>query len=184
MDAYKNKDGDLIQPNAKPGDLKFVDANGDGSLDDDDKVLMGSALPDLDFGINFNASYKNFDLSLFVNGKTGLQMYNGAKMFLYRFFRSADLNNAWTPENSNSSVFRASNSDLNVNQRVSNYFLEDASFVRLRNIQIGYTVPSVLLKKHISASCASMWEHTICSPLPTTPASIRTLPAMVFSAAG
>ncbi|MGN6420828.1 MAG: SusC/RagA family TonB-linked outer membrane protein [Pseudobacter sp.] len=147
IDGYKNKDGDLLQPNAKPGDLKFIDANGDGTIDDDDKVLMGSALPDLDFGINFNASYKNFDLSLFLNGKTGLQMYNGAKMFLYRFFRSADLNNAWTPENSNSAVFRLSNTDANVNQRVSNYFLEDASFIRLRNIQIGYTVPAGLIRK-------------------------------------
>lgn len=145
--AYKNKDGELLQPNAKPGDLKFVDVNDDGTLDDGDKVLMGSSLPDLDFGINFNASYKNWDLSMFFNGKKGLKMYNGAKMFLYRFFRSADLSNAWTPDNPNTDVFRVSNSDVNLNQRVSNYFLEDASFVRLRNIQIGYTVPSDLLKR-------------------------------------
>lgn len=147
IDNYKNKDGDLIQPNAKPGDLKFIDVNGDGNLDDDDKVLMGNALPDLDFGININATYKNFDLNLFFNGKSGMKIYNGAKMFLYRFFRSADLNNAWTPENPNSPVFRLTNSDENVNQRVSNYFLEDGSFLRMRNIQIGYTFPSELIKK-------------------------------------
>lgn len=147
IDSYKTKDGDLMQPQAKPGDLKFADANGDGYLDDNDKVLMGNALPDLDFGLNINATYKNFDLNLFFNGKSGMKMYNGAKMFLYRFFRSTDLNNAWTPETPNSPVFRLSNEDANANQRASDYFLEDASFVRLRNIQIGYTLPSDLIRK-------------------------------------
>lgn len=151
VDAYKNKDGDLLQSGAKPGDLRFVDTNNDGAIDDDDRVLMGNALPDLDFGLNINATYKAFDLSLYFNGKTGLKMYNGAKMFLYRLFRSAELSNAWSPTNTGSSVFRLSNVDENQNQRVSDYFLEDASFVRLRNIQIGYTVPAKLVQKaHIN----------------------------------
>lgn len=146
VDAYKNKQGDLLQPDAQPGDLRFVDTNDDGVIDDQDKVLMGNSLPNLDFGFNFNASYKNFDFSVYLNGKSGGKMYNGAKMFLYRFFRSADLLNAWSPSNPDGTVFRLSNIDQNLNQRVSDYFLEDASFLRLRNVQVGYTVPTELIK--------------------------------------
>lgn len=147
IDAHKNKDGDLLQPDAKPGDLRFVDVNQDGAIDDSDKVIMGNALPNLDFGLTFNASYKNFDFSMFLNGKQGQKMYNGARMFLYRQFRSTELLNAWTPGNANSAVFRLSNDDLNQNLRVSDYFLEDASFVRLRNLQLGYTFPQKLISK-------------------------------------
>ncbi|NIG56252.1 TonB-dependent receptor [Chitinophaga sp. Cy-1792] len=144
IDNYKSKTGELLQPNAKPGDLRFVDTNGDGQLDDNDKQLMGNGLPNLDYGITFNASYKNFDLMIFLNGKQGQKMYNGAKMFLYRYYRSADLLNAWTPTNTNTNIYRLSNADENENMRVSDYYLEDASFLRLRNLQLGYTLPQKL----------------------------------------
>ncbi|WP_158563364.1 SusC/RagA family TonB-linked outer membrane protein [Chitinophaga silvatica] len=144
IDAYKNKAGELIQPNAKPGDLRFVDTNGDGQLDESDKQLMGNGLPTIDYGITFNASYKNFDLMIFLNGKQGQKMYNGAKMFLYRYYRSTDLLNAWTPSNTNTNIYRLSNTDENENMRVSDYYLEDASFLRLRNLQLGYTLPQRL----------------------------------------
>ncbi len=147
VDAHVNRDGNLLQPNAKPGDIRFADTNGDGTINDNDKVLMGNGLPNLDFGLTFNASYKNFDLNLFFNGKQGQKMYNGAKMFLYRFFRSDDLLNAWSPSNTDAEMFRLSNSDQNQNFRVSDYFLEDASFIRLRNIQLGYTVPQQLTQR-------------------------------------
>lgn len=147
IDNYKSKDGKVIQPDAKPGDLKFVDVTGDGELKEDDKVVIGSPLPKVEFGLNINASYKNFDFTVFLNGKAGMKMYNGAKMFMYRFYRSTDLLNAWTPQNTNTNVYRLSNDDVNQNQRVSDYFLEDASFIRLRNIQVGYTLPSDLVRK-------------------------------------
>ncbi|WP_341842894.1 TonB-dependent receptor [Chitinophaga caseinilytica] len=147
VDAHVNKSGDKLQPNAAPGDLRFVDTNGDGELNDDDKLIMGNGLPKLDYGVTFNARYKNFDLMVFLNGKQGQKMYNGAKMFLYRFYRSADLVNAWSPSNPNSDIYRLSDADKNENLRVSDYFLEDASFLRLRNLQLGYTLPSELTKK-------------------------------------
>ncbi len=148
IDAYKNTDGNKLQPDAQPGDLKFVDADGNGTIDDGDKLIMGSGLPNLDLGLNINASYKNFDFSMFLNGKQGQKMYNATKTFLYKGFRSTDVLNAWTPTNTNTDVYRVSNNDLNFNSRVSDYFLEDASFVRLRNLQIGYTIPKEFTSKY------------------------------------
>ncbi|WP_298712850.1 TonB-dependent receptor [Chitinophaga sp.] len=147
VNAHVNKEGDKLQPQAVPGDLRFEDTNGDGILNDDDKVIMGTGLPKLDYGLTFNASWKNFDVMVFLNGKQGQKMYNGARMFLYRFYRSADLVNAWTPSNPGSDIYRLSNEDKNENLRVSDYFLEDASFLRLRNLQLGYTLPQELTKK-------------------------------------
>lgn len=146
IDAYKNKNGDLYQPDAKPGDVKFIDVNGDGEINDDDKVIVGSGLPKLDYGLNINASYKSFDFTVFFNGKYGNRMYNGAKIFLYSQVRSTDLLNAWTPDNSNSGIYRVTK-EANDKRDVSDYFLEKASFVRLRNIQIGYTLPASLVSK-------------------------------------
>ena len=147
INAYKNAAGDLLQPDAKPGDLKFIDSDNSGYIDDSDKVIMGSGLADYDLGLNFNGSYKNFDFAVFFNGKLGQNMYNGAKMFLYKESRSSDLLNAWTPSNTNTDVYRTSFNDVNGNNRVSDYFLEGASFVRLKNIQVGYTIPQSYISK-------------------------------------
>ena len=132
------------QPNAVPGDLRFVDTNGDGELTDADKQYFGSGLPDFEYGITFNANYKAFDFTLFLQGSHGNQMYNGTKVLLYRRMGdrknfSKDFLNAWTPSNTNTSVPRVSSLDANENIRPSNYFLEDASYLRIKNIQLGYT---------------------------------------------
>ncbi|MGN6437517.1 MAG: SusC/RagA family TonB-linked outer membrane protein [Agriterribacter sp.] len=145
IDAYKNKNGELYQPDAKPGDVKFVDTNNDDVIDDNDKVIMGSGLPKLDYGLNINASYKRFDLAVFFNGKAGQKMYNGAKIFLYSQVRSTDLLNAWTPDNKETGIYRATK-EANDKRDVSDYFLENASFLRLRNIQLGYSFPSALVE--------------------------------------
>jgi len=149
IDAYG------IQPNAAPGDIRYVDVSGDGSLGDDDKKYMGSGNPDFEYGITFNAKYKNFDLSMFFHGTEGNQMYNGVKMWLYRSDRdnmSPDLLNAWTPENSSSTIPRNVFGDPNGNIRSSSYFLEDASYFRLQNLQIGYTFPKDLISKALMSN--------------------------------
>lgn len=138
-----------VQPNAQPGDLRFVDTNGDGALNDNDKQFMGSGLPDLEYGITFNASYQNFDLSIFFQGSSGTEIYNGTQVLLYRRQGdeknfSTDLLNAWTPSNTNTNVPRVSSLDPNQNIRPSDYFLEDGSYLRLRNIQVGFTFRDVL----------------------------------------
>lgn len=139
-----------IQPNAAPGDLRFMDTSGDGVLDDDDKQFLGSGLPDFEYGLTFKARYKNFDTSIFFQGTQGNEIYNGVKMWLYRTDRqnmSSDLLNAWTSQNPESSIPRNAFGDPNNNIRPSSYFLEDGSYFRLKNIQVGYTLPETLLDK-------------------------------------
>jgi len=139
-----------VQPNAAPGDLRFVDTNGDGTLNDDDKQYMGSGLPKLEYGVTFNAEYKNLDISLFFQGVAGNKIYNGVRMWLYRTDRqnmSADLVDAWSPGNTGSDIPRNVFGDPNNNIRPSNYFLENGSYLRLKNLQIGYNLPEQLLKK-------------------------------------
>lgn len=137
-----------VQPNAQPGDLRFVDVNDDGELNDDDKAYVGSGLPDFEYGITFNASYKKFDFSLFFQGSQGNEIYNGTKLLLYRNQNgiknfSADLLDAWTPSNTDTSVPRVTMLNANSNDRPSDYFLEDGSYLRLKNIQLGYNIGSV-----------------------------------------
>lgn len=134
-----------IQPNAAPGDLRFVDTDGDGELNDDDKQFFGSGLPDFEYGMTFNASYKAFDFTLFLQGSQGNEIYNGTNVLLYRRLGgeksfSSDFLNAWTPSNTNTSVPRVTAQDPNQNIRPSNYFLEDGSYLRIKNIQLGYTL--------------------------------------------
>ncbi|MEP3386732.1 MAG: SusC/RagA family TonB-linked outer membrane protein, partial [Reichenbachiella sp.] len=107
-------------------------------------TYVGSGIPDFEYGLTFNASYKNFDFSLFFQGSQGNQVYNGTKVFLYRRQGddknfSADLLNAWTPSNTNTSVPRVSMLDANQNIRPSDYFMENGSYLRLKNVQLGYS---------------------------------------------
>jgi len=147
IDAHK------AQPDAVPGDLIFEDITKDGQINDDDKTYVGSAMPDLAYGINFNFGYKKFDLSLFFEGTYGNQMYNGFRMMMFRSSYQnntlSELVDAWTPDNKSTDVFRNSSIDANYNLRVSDYFLEDASYLRLKNIQIGYNLASDQLKKYM-----------------------------------
>ncbi|MFZ6013200.1 MAG: SusC/RagA family TonB-linked outer membrane protein [Bacteroidota bacterium] len=148
IDAYVDKDGNPMQPNAQPGDFKFADVNNDGQLNDDDRKFFGSALPKASYGVNFNASWKNFDFALMFNGTVGNKMFNGFKMQRYRQLSAPDLLDSWTPANSGSDIPRLDYTDPNSNySTASSYFLEDASYLRLRNAQIGYTLPSALSEK-------------------------------------
>lgn len=143
VDAHATQDG------AAPGDLRFVDINNDNVINDEDKTYMGSGLPKIEYGFTFNAEYKNFDISLFFQGVGGNKIFNGAKMWLYRTDRnnmSADLVNAWTPSNTGSSIPRNVFGDPNNNIRPSSYFLENGSYLRLKNLQIGYNLPESALE--------------------------------------
>ena len=140
-----------VQPDARPGDLIFEDSNSDGQLNDDDKKYVGSPMPKLEYGLNLNFGYKAFDLSLFIEGRQGNKMYNGMRMMQFRSNyngnTSNELVNAWTPENTGTDIFRNSAMDANYNMRVSTYFLEDGSYLRLKNIQLSYTLNREFLQK-------------------------------------
>ncbi len=141
--------GNLIQPNASPGDLIYVDQNGDGMLDDADRVNLGSPHPDFTAGLSLNFGYKNFDLSVFFYGVAGVEMIDATRRY--------DLPNAnyqtyalgrWTGEGSSNSQPRVAWSDGNNNRgNFSDYMVQDADYLRLKNLQIGYNLPKSVLNR-------------------------------------
>lgn len=137
----------LIQPSAKPGDVRFVDSNKDGKINDDDRTYQGSPFPDFTYAINGNLTYKNVDFSIGFQGVAGNKIYNATRQTLEDVTKGtnflASTLDYWTPQNPNASHPRLVWDDPNRNTRAeSNRYLEDGSYFRLRNIQIGYTFPN------------------------------------------
>lgn len=149
--AHKNSNGDLLQPDAKPGDIRFVDVNGDGSINEDDKEYGGSAIPKVEANLTFGANYKGFDLSFLIGGAWGGKLYNANRYFYEGMSSGSNFLkttlNAWTPQNTNTSTPRAVLQDLNGNARESERFLEKGDYIRMRQLQVGYALPTSLLKK-------------------------------------
>ncbi|MCI0522808.1 MAG: TonB-dependent receptor [Bacteroidales bacterium] len=143
IDNYKSSSGAKIQPNAQPGDIKFVDFNGDGSISDADRVKIGAPFPDFTGGLNLNAEMYGFDLNLFLYAAVGQEIYDATRRYdmngtNYR----ADWLNRWTGEGTSDYYPRVTFVDNNLNMKtVSDFFINDGSFVRLRNITLGYTLP-------------------------------------------
>ena len=129
-----------------PGDLKYADTNGDGVVNSQDRTYLGSPIPSFTYGINLSAAYKSFDLSANFDGQTGNKIYN-AKM-MARFgtpnFEKIYLN-SWHGKGTSNTVPRVTNSG--VNYQVSSFFLTDGSFLRLRNVELGYTLPHRLTRQ-------------------------------------
>lgn len=152
IDSYQ-KDGNLIQPNAQPGDFKFADTNDDGVISDDDRVYHGNAFPKITYAVNANLEYKNFDLFVFFQGVEDIKVFNGAKYSTYAmneqtYNRDNRILNAWTPNNQNTDIPRLSTLDNNRNFGTnSTWYLEDASYLRLKNITLGYTLPKSVFDK-------------------------------------
>ena len=150
VDAYA-KDGKKIQPAAEPGDIKFVDTNNDGVINDDDRVFQGSPFPDFTFALNGNMRYKNFDLSIGLQGVLGNKIYNATRQTLEDVTKGsnflASCLDYWTPENKNASHPRLTWDDPNRNTRAeSDRYLENGSYLRLRSVQLGYTFPQTWFK--------------------------------------
>lgn len=151
VNAHVSKKGELIQPDAKPGDIRFLDLNGDGMIDPEDQAFCGNGMPKAEINLSGNASYKGFDFSFLIGSGWGHKLYN-ANRYFYESMSSgtnllASTLNAWTPENKNTSVPRAVLGDPNGNARESDRFLEDGDFIRLRNIQLGYSIPKNIIGK-------------------------------------
>jgi TonB-linked SusC/RagA family outer membrane protein len=133
------------------GRIRYADLNGDGTIDANDRTFIGSPIPTVTFGINFKADYENFDLSVFLQGVSGNKIYNFMKyhndFFFDQFNKSTNILNAWTPENSSSMVPALSTKDANNELRPSTYFIEDGAYLRLKNVQLGYSLPQALAQK-------------------------------------
>lgn len=153
VQAHKSADGSLIQPNAKPGDLRFLDYNGDGQINDSDQQYCGSPLPDMTMGLTMGAEWKGIDLNLFFDGSFGNKIYNGIRYYTLSF--QSDMTNlstealdSWTESNRNTNVPRFTKDDLNHNNMsTSDRYLENGSFFRLKTLELGYTLPKVWTDK-------------------------------------
>lgn len=142
------------------GDIRFKDLNNDGVVNSDDRQFLGNYLPKVSYGVNASANYKNFDLSLFVQGVTGNKVYNATRAALeggLRLFGAGTaVLDAWTPTNTNTDVPRMINGDPNQNTRPSSRFLENGAFTRLRNISLGYTIPTATLNTFSNGKVSSL----------------------------
>ncbi|GHU76907.1 SusC/RagA family TonB-linked outer membrane protein [Bacteroidia bacterium] len=167
-EAYVNSKGERLQPSAKAGDLKYIDRDGKGSIDENDKTFIGSSIPDLSAGLKIALGYKGFDFSMLLQGDFGIDVYNNFKQSLLHgqslHNQLVDIKNAFRaedvtfttrggetitlPKNTNTSIPRIVYGDPNQNSiRVSDYFVEDASYIRCNNITLGYTLPKQLVQK-------------------------------------
>ena len=149
VNAYTNAAGGLIQPNASPGDFKWVDVNGDGNITGDDKQFLGSPIPKYTFGLTLNADYKGFDVLVFTQGAAGNKIFQGLRRLDVPTanYQSVALSR-WTGEGTSNDYPRLITSDPNGNfSKMSNFYLEDGDYIRLKTVQIGYTLPSNTISK-------------------------------------
>lgn len=138
------KEGGLI----KPGDVRFVDLNGDGVIDEQDRTILGDPFPAVTYGLNANFGYKGLDLGLFFLGSGGVDIYNADRMqgldASYPFNMYAEVENRWNGANSSNTIPRMTTQRSNRNYRTSDLFIEDGSFFRLKNLTLGYTLPATV----------------------------------------
>lgn len=149
IDADKTKD--VNSSKRQPGDIRFVDVNGDGTIDANDRTNIGSSIPSYYYGANISASYKNFDFSVLFQGVGNVQVYNQARASLEAMRsganQSARVLERWTTSNPSTTMPRADADDPNQNNRYSDRWIESGAYLRIKNIQIGYNIPASVLSK-------------------------------------
>jgi TonB-dependent starch-binding outer membrane protein SusC len=138
------------------GDIRFKDISGpngvpDGKIDAFDRTFLGSYIPKFSYGFNYTGTYKRIDFSVFFQGVYGNKIYNGTKVItqgMLRLFNAGtEVLNAWTPSNTDTDIPRAISGDPNQNARTSDRFIESGSYLRLKSLTIGYTVPTGVLTR-------------------------------------
>ncbi|SDM30554.1 SusC/RagA family TonB-linked outer membrane protein [Kriegella aquimaris] len=150
LNQTPNDEGELA---VNPGDIRFIDQNGDGQINADDRVKIGNPYPDVTYGLNLDAKYKQLDINLFISGVAGVDVYNTNIYDLEgmpRLFNSGtNVLNRWTGPGTSNSVPKAGGSDQNFNS-ISDRFVEDGSYTRLKNITLGYTLDNTSLDQYFS----------------------------------
>ncbi|MEO6730901.1 MAG: SusC/RagA family TonB-linked outer membrane protein, partial [Ferruginibacter sp.] len=147
-----SKSGQKIQPNALPGDFRFRDINDDGVIDAKDRTWIGNPNPKLLYGFNLNLGYKHFDLSALFQGSYGNKLFTVNKKYFYKLSGSSGAalsayEAAWKGEGTSNTQPIMSTIDRNDNFRVSDWYVQDGSYLRLKNLQIGYTISESFLKR-------------------------------------
>ncbi|MDF2188024.1 TonB-dependent receptor [Paraflavitalea sp. CAU 1676] len=146
---HKGKDGGILQPDAKPGDIRFVDYNNDGKLTNDDRTIIGDPTPNVSFGFNAEASWKGFDILVFGQGVAGNEVFQALRRFdLPTANYTTEALSRWTGPNTSNKFPRMVLNDPNQNfSRSSDFYLQKGDYFRIKVLQIGYSLPSQLIKK-------------------------------------
>ncbi len=149
VDSYVGPSGTKIQPNAKPGDYKWVDTNGDGTITEKDRQYLGNPTPNLTYGLTANIAYKGFDLVVFGQGVSGNKIFNQLRRL--DIVGANYMNKAlsrWTGPGTSNTYARLSDNDPNNNfANPSNFYLEDGAYFRIKTLQLGYTLPKSLMER-------------------------------------
>ena len=148
IDTRVNSEGGYInQPGAQPGDVAYADLNNDGEITNEDQTYLGSGLPDINFGFNARAEWNGFDLSISTHGAAGFKAVDFVGVTLSSSYgmlnKTTDALNAWTPENTNTDVPRVAYKSTGsiTNDMFSQRFIQDASYLKIANIELGYNFP-------------------------------------------
>jgi len=148
IDSDPNIANDSRRSNIRPGDVRFLDLNGDGLIDGDDRTILGNPHPDVVYGLNISSGYKNFTLNLHFVGSAGVEIFNADRMQgldpTYPFNMYAEVENRWHGEGTSNSIPRMTTLRNNLNHRSSDLFIENGNYFRLKTMTLGYTLPVTL----------------------------------------
>jgi TonB-linked SusC/RagA family outer membrane protein len=141
---------DALSAGREPGDIRFADINNDGVVDNNDRTILGSPIPDFYYGINLSFNWKGIDFSALLQGVGGMQVYNAARIALENMQNTNNqlrsVLDRWDGPGTSTTMPRATINNPNNNNRFSDRWVEDADFMRIRNVQLGYSVPQTLLE--------------------------------------
>ena len=152
VQEYVNKDGQKVLPEARPGDLRYIDENGDGKITPDDRVKLGNPHPDMTFGFSFNADWKGFDLSVMTNGMLGFQIAKSYRSFasMPRQNYTRDIFGYWHGEGTSNTIPRLTSGTHIDWQYISERFIENGDYLRISNITFGYDFKRIMKNIPIS----------------------------------
>ncbi len=147
VESYRDRDGNLMQPSAQPGDVRFVDVNGDGYVNDNDRTMIGKGMPDWTAGLTMGADWKGIDLTLFFQGSFGNDVFDYCmRGDIPAQNRPGWVLDRWIGEGTSNRIPRMTNANPNQNWRSSDLWVKDGSYVRLKTAQLGYTFPAKWMK--------------------------------------
>lgn len=145
---YTNSKGEMMQAEAKPGDVRFVDIDGDGTIDSNDREKIGKGMPDWTYGITLTAEWKGFDLNLLFQGTIGNDIFDFSQRGdIPRMNRPKWILDRWHGEGTSNSIPRMTSANPNKNWRCSDLYIKNGNYLRLKTAQLGYTLPQRLTSK-------------------------------------